>query len=240
MDIINQKKEKFCTKCKKLKLIEDFCFCKTSKDKLSYKCKECRTEEGRNYRKKHRNTHIEYRRNYLNKNREKINKYTAEYRKTESGKIAFKKCYEKRKLLGKPYSYEKNKIKNDPNFKLTKRLRQRIKRALDGIGKISTSEKLLGCSFSFFINYIEILFKEGMSFDNYGKIWDLDHYIPCNYFNLELEEEQKICFHYKNLRPLFCYENRCIKNSKIPEDTNEKILEIKKLINDNSGNIIYT
>ena len=42
-----------------------------------------------------------------------------------------------------------------------------------------------------------------MTWENYGKYWHIDHIVPCYYFDLLKEEEQKRCFHYTNLQPLF-------------------------------------
>jgi hypothetical protein len=47
-----------------------------------------------------------------------------------------------------------------------------------------------------------------MSWDNYGiKGWHIDHIIPCAAFDLTDPEQQKICFHYTNLRPLYWADN---------------------------------
>lgn len=42
-----------------------------------------------------------------------------------------------------------------------------------------------------------------MTWDNYGKYWHIDHIIPCSSFDLTDIEQQKKCFHYTNLQPLF-------------------------------------
>lgn len=43
-----------------------------------------------------------------------------------------------------------------------------------------------------------------MTWDNYGfKGWHIDHKIPCLSFNLTDIDQQKKCFHYTNLQPLW-------------------------------------
>ena len=62
-----------------------------------------------------------------------------------------------------------------------------------------------------------------MSWGNYGK-WHVDHIRPCASFNLVNEEEQKKCFHYTNLQPLWAKDNLS-KGSKYYEDMEEEILD---------------
>ena len=68
--------------------------------------------------------------------------------------------------------------------------------------------KLLGCSFSELVSYLERQFKEGMSWDNYGRQgWHMDHIVPCAAFDLTDPDQQKKCFHYTNLQPLWAKDN---------------------------------
>ena len=41
-----------------------------------------------------------------------------------------------------------------------------------------------------------------MSWTNYGA-WHVDHIVSCKTFNLTKPEEQKKCFNYTNLQPLW-------------------------------------
>ncbi len=69
---------------------------------------------------------------------------------------------------------------------------------------------LLGCSIVELKTYLESLFQPGMSWENYGygyDKWNVDHIRPCASFDLANQEQQKICFHWTNLQPLWQTEN---------------------------------
>jgi hypothetical protein len=59
---------------------------------------------------------------------------------------------------------------------------------------------------AFLKGYLAGKFKDGMTWENHGE-WHIDHIKPCASFNLLDEGEQKKCFHYTNLQPLWASEN---------------------------------
>ena len=73
--------------------------------------------------------------------------------------------------------------------------------------KTKSSLEYLGCSGEYYRTYLEKMFLEGMSWDNYGKEWEIDHIIPIFYSNPT--DEQKIKrLHYTNTQPLWTSDNR--------------------------------
>ena len=79
---------------------------------------------------------------------------------------------------------------------------------------------LTGCSIDFLKTYLEQKFTIGITWENYGKRgWHIDHIRPCSSFNMENLEEQKTCFHYTNLQPLWWRDN-ISKGDKLPETKN--------------------
>lgn len=97
---------------------------------------------------------------------------------------------------------------SDIGFRMKKNLRGRVYVALKrGCKSIGTME-LLGCTIDEFKSYFESKFTDGMSWDKYmeGGI-HIDHIVPCIMFDLTSEEQQKICFHYTNLQPLWAIDN---------------------------------
>jgi hypothetical protein len=120
-------------------------------------------------------------------------------------------CSEKCKIKSLRYATllaNKRKYKNDINYRLKVLLRTRFKRAIKNKSKRESALKLIGCTIPELINYIEKQFQTGMSWDNYAhNTWHIDHIIPCAAFDLTKLEEQKKCFHYTNLQPLWADEN---------------------------------
>ena len=114
----------------------------------------------------------------------------------------------KKETITQNTSYQVNKCKTDPAFKLEKNLRCRLYHALrnQNAHKNVRTLDLIGCSTSFLMGYLEAKFTEGMTWQNHGE-WHIDHIQPCAKFNLLNEEEQHKCFHYTNLQPLWAKDN---------------------------------
>jgi len=101
----------------------------------------------------------------------------------------------------------KLRIKNDIKFRFRTRMSQRIWAALKKGQKSARTVELLGCPIVWLEVHLESLFRPGMTWENYGPVWHVDHRRPCASFNLADPEQQKICFHWTNLQPLFAEEN---------------------------------
>jgi hypothetical protein len=107
-------------------------------------------------------------------------------------------------------NYLKNKDKiraynQLPHNKIKINLRNRLSHACRG-RKCSTTDKLVGCSWQNLMNHLESQFQSGMTWKNYGK-WHIDHKRPCASFDLTDHAQQKECFHYTNLQPLWAKDN---------------------------------
>lgn len=205
---------KTCLKCN-LEKDEKKDFYYTAKRGIHPRCKKCVSEYAREYCKKDRMQNIE---KYLKrrkraywagkeKNKEKRKAYNI---KNRVKKAEYDKKYRIKNLIRiaqvrKAYYL---KVKNMPIFKIESNLRSRVHRAIKYNTKSAHTFELIGCDAKFFKSYIESLWLEGMSWDNYGKYgWHIDHIIPCCSFDLSKPEEQKKCFHYTNQRPLWAKDN---------------------------------
>jgi hypothetical protein len=96
--------------------------------------------------------------------------------------------------------------KRDPNVRIAENTRRRINFLVRGEQKSIATQKLLGCTTKEIMTHLELLFADGMTWENYGE-WHIDHIKPCSKFDLTDEQEQLECFNYKNLQPLWAKDN---------------------------------
>ena len=171
---------KKCNKCKEEKPLSEFNKNKSRKDGLSYKCKGCDREQSKTHRQNNKDYFKEYFKTHYQNNKEQYNKYNKTYIIT--------------------------RYHNDPQFKLKYLLRDRIYKSIKN--RSNSSQELLGCDIETYYNYLEKQFTKDMTWDNHGKVWEIDHTIPLNTFDLEDEGEQFKAFNYRNTRPLPITENR--------------------------------
>ena len=149
------------------------------------------------------------------RNRKKYSENKEKYRIKRIEKKEYNKEYSKQYRSRDGYSeycrsYYHNIIKKDKTSYLGKILRLRIWKAIrDNYSEKSFNTiELLGCTIKEVKEHLEKQFKEGMTWDNHGKYgWHIDHILPCASFDLTDPEQQKKCFHYTNLQPLWWKEN---------------------------------
>jgi hypothetical protein len=187
---------KTCGKCKINKSTDQFHKDSSKISGFTSYCKECKTL---------------YRKNNIEQFRARKLKW---YQKKKLQKSLIPK---QKKIKDKNYKpahklkrKEKERLQRqtDLNFRMLGNLRTRIYHAMKKDTKGKKTKELLGCSIQELKIYLESKFREGMSWGNYGKYgWHIDHIIPCSMFDLTNLEQQKKCFHYSNLQPLWAVEN---------------------------------
>jgi len=113
--------------------------------------------------------------------------------------------------------YFQNKIKTDVNFRIIKILRSRTRSAMKNNQKCGHIIELIMCSIDELKTYLENKFSPGMNWDNWGNgtnKWNIDHIIPCSFFDMSDPVEQHMCFRWQNLQPLW-WEDNMKKNDNI-------------------------
>lgn len=117
------------------------------------------------------------------------------YRETKSERL---KYYAK---------YQKERAKSDPVYALGKLVRRRISLALSkgGYQKESRTQEMLGCDYEYLKRHLEKQFLKGMSWENRGSGWHIDHIVPLA--SAKTKEEVIALCHFTNLRPMWALEN---------------------------------
>ena len=190
-----------CCRCQKNSLKSNFHKNKKSKDGLFSQCKPCVIQKQKIYDCENRGRIINRNKEYYLKNRDQINEYHKKYKKENRDKLDF---------------HIKNRRDLDLNFKLACNLRSRTSSAFKSrnVRKTNKTFDLLGCSHSFFKNWIVYQLYGNMILENYASIWQIDHCLPTASFNLLDENDNKKCFNWINLRTMYSKENNS-KNDKI-------------------------
>lgn len=196
----------------------------------SEKYRKENNEKIKEYYKVHKDEISEKLKKYREENKEKLLKQKKEYYLINKDKI--KEHREKNKEKRKEYlqrnrdrdkirdcEYVKEKRSIDVLYRLKGNIRASILTTLKRkkIGKINSTEKIIGCTFVDLKNYIEKQFENWMSWDNYGKYdgeynhgWDIDHIIELK--TAKTEEDLIKLNHFSNLRPLDSRINRVDRN----------------------------
>ncbi len=210
---------KTCTKCKLEKELREFCKQSANKDGLYYVCRSCVAISSKIYKdKKKKKIHKQgkiYREKNIEKIKERNRRYYAENkerlkdksRKWYSDNLASHKAYKQTsKYKKRRRKLQRDRYKNDPEYRLTAILRSSFTGRIKKEYKSESVVALVGCSISFAKDYLAERFTEGMSWSNHGD-WHIDHIRPCASFDLTDPEQQRQCFHYTNLQPLWAADN---------------------------------
>jgi hypothetical protein len=169
-------------------------------------------EQGRAYRNAHSEKNKAYQAAYYQANKDKMraqNKIWREANKEElkDASAAYYAAHTE-EIKVKVRIYEKARIQVDEAFRLTKNLRHRVRQAIKGFTKSARTLELFGCTPEELKKHLESQFKPDMTWENYGyRGWHIDHIRPCADFDLSDPEQQRQCFHYTNLQPLWAEEN---------------------------------
>jgi superfamily II helicase len=177
------KNQKICRSCNQILNLENFSKHKGGKYGVDTICKVCAP--------KLINTPegVERTKQWIKNNREIVNK----------------RAVDRDKILSK----------EDPEYRIKKHLRVRMWETIIKNSKSTRNgkvEELIGCSVEYYRKHIENQWKPDMNWKNHGSLWEIDHIIPLDFFNLMNTNDQKQAFSYNNVQPLYKSDNRRKKN----------------------------
>lgn len=206
---------KECSKCSELKELNTENFAMYN-GRYRSECKDCSRKMCRDYKAR---------------NRDKISSYNKQYKSTNQETIAaYNKQYfaeNKEKIIKQRAASEQRRKETQEGYKILVSQRKRIHNLLNS-KKYKHTIEYLGCNIEFLKKWMQIRMDEDMTFENHGMYWHIDHVIPCASFDLNDIEQQKICLHWSNLRPLRASENQS-KGAKILEDEIKSHREFARL-----------
>lgn len=205
---MTEKKSKVCSECKQEKLLCDFHKDAKGKFGVRSQCKKCKKERNAKYYQKNSEKVKELKAKYYQKKSEKLKEYQAKYRRENPEKLKELKAKYYQENCEKIHAYTRKRYKNDENFRIAKLLRNRLCKSLksQSAKKSKRTLELAGCRIDELWKHLEKQFKDGMTRQNQGE-WHIDHIKPCSLFDLTDPEQQKECFNYKNLQPLWAIDN---------------------------------
>jgi hypothetical protein len=140
---------------------------------------------------------------YFLKNKDKINAMNRAYHRKHRAKLLLAQKEYRLKNRAKLHEGQRRYFEKKPEAFIALRLRQRLYKILGGQKPQGTSVfKLFGCSLPTLRRHIENQFEKGMTWENRGKVWHVDHIVPMTHF-----EDKVAASHYSNLRPMFAKRN---------------------------------
>jgi hypothetical protein len=163
-------------------------------------CSACVDAHNDKWRADNRASHLEWRRTYRKKS-------DTPERRAAAVKRAKQWAQSNREHLNQwSRQYKARREAQDLGFKIQRRLQARIWAVVAKGSKSASTLELLGCSCHQLLAHLANQFAPGMSWDNYGE-WHIDHIRPCASFDLLDPEQQRQCFHWSNLQPLWAADN---------------------------------
>jgi len=161
-----------------------------------------------------------YQKEYRELNKDKRREDNARWREEnkESHRASSMRWYHnnKERAISKSAEYTRNRRNTDIEFKLICNIRTRTSAVLRGRIKSGSSVTDLGCTPEYLKLYLESKFESGMSWENYGSVWEIDHIIPLSSFDLSDRTQFLKAVNYENLAPLLVFANRS-KGAKVPQ-----------------------
>lgn len=99
--------------------------------------------------------------------------------------------------------------RKDPIFRIGENMRGNMHHALAAKKAGRKWEDLVGYSLQDLINHLTLLLGNGMTWENYGEVWHIDHITPKSWFKYESTDDPKFreCWALSNLQPKLKLDN---------------------------------
>jgi hypothetical protein len=189
------KRTKRCPKCGIEKPLDAFSRARSSRDGLQVQCKPCRQVITKAWREK---------------NPDQIKRYNDQYRETHRERRREYDRHWRQENRNYWRDYQNDRLHGDLSYRLHNYISRAIRRAIKKDRR--SAFDLLGYTVEELRQHLESLFQPGMTWENYGTEWHIDHITPKSWFKLENEDgvdnyELRLCWSLRNLQPMWGVEN---------------------------------
>ena len=184
-DLYDYNLVKKCCRCKNILLKSNFHKDNKRKDGFYNQCKVCRKEY-------YMNNSIKFfrkQKDYYSENRDRIKEYQIKNHN---------------KIMARKKIYSNNRYKTDINFRLICKTRSRIRQALQGKTKSSSTIDILGINIETYKKWIKFQMTPEMNWTNI----EIDHVKPICTFDLSDDEQLKEAFNWINTQPLLKHDHQ--------------------------------
>jgi hypothetical protein len=194
-----------CIKCGETKLAtNEFFAWQTKQQTLKTACKKCLSaiEKARVQGMSKEDRHALYARLYRSKrkNPDYIKKTTAKGRRWRQKNLEYARAWHR--------NYNRARRRACPQLRMAGSIRRCLHACLGARDASGRSEKLLGCTYEELWVHLRSQYCDGMTDENYGQYWEIDHVIPLSAWDLANPAHLAAASHHLNLSPLEKSANR--------------------------------
>jgi hypothetical protein len=202
---LHEQQLKKCPGCETIKPYSDYGVNKKAFGGIMAICKICKSESDKKYRENplHRQKNLDRKKDYYERT-----KHTERHKENE-----------RRHRERRDYKVEYERNRSDEFRRFRQSLRQltnvHLKKRKDWVKKDSKTNDLLGADYFVVKEFIGRQFLKGMTWDNHGKVWHIDHVIPLDAAGKDPDKLKRLCY-YENLSPMWKTDN-LRKGYKVPD-----------------------
>jgi hypothetical protein len=165
--------------------------------------------KGRKYYDSHKEQFAEYHTKYAQENKEQLKDYARHWRTSPAYREYLQRpeVIERKRLNKREWD---RKRAEDPLFRISNNVRTSMCHALKGKKGFRKWETLVGYTLEDLIKHLSPLMDAGMTWDNYGDLWQVDHVTPKSWYKYDSAEHPlfKECWALNNLQPKLSKDNR--------------------------------
>jgi hypothetical protein len=173
------------------------------------------------------------RRSYTRHAAERVARSVAWHRRNPEASRAIKARYReanRSRINADSAAYQSSRCLSDPAYHISKRVSKSLWNMLRGYKGGARWESILGYTARDLVEHLRPKLSPGMTLENYGSYWHIDHIVPVAYFRRRFSgnpiHAAKLCFALVNLRPLEAKTNLSKNAAMLPHLVNPVLSEL--------------